>query len=91
MTTSGRTQEPGETDRGRLGQRSYLIESFYKVVSQKSIPAQIRQLVLYTSRNKGYVHGFVRELTFAKRPFKHLLDGWQEPGETDSGRLGMLG
>jgi len=31
----------------------YLSESVYKVVLQKSIPAQIRQLILYISNNKG--------------------------------------
>jgi len=49
--------------------RSYLTESVYKVVLQKSIPEQIRQLILYISNNKGYVYGFVQELTFAKRHF----------------------
>ncbi len=33
----------------------------------KSIPLQIRQLVRYISHDKGYVDGFVRELTSAKR------------------------
>ena len=41
------------------------ITSFYK--SQKSIPAQIRQRILYISNDEGYVDGFVQELTFAKR------------------------
>ena len=49
------------------------VESVSKVVSHKSIPAQIRQLVLDISYDKGYVDGFVRELTFAKRPHKHFL------------------
>ena len=33
--------------------RLYLTESVYKVVFQKSIPAQIRQLIVYVSNNKG--------------------------------------
>ena len=32
--------------------RFYLTESFHKVVLQRSIPAQIRQLVLYISHSK---------------------------------------
>ena len=45
----------------------YLTESVYKDVLQNSIPAQIRQLILYISNDKGDVDGFVRELTFAER------------------------
>ena len=37
----------------------YLTESVYKFVLQMSILAQIRQLVLYISNDKGYVDGFV--------------------------------
>ena len=33
--------------------RVYLTESVHKVDLQKSIPAQIRQLVIYDSNNKG--------------------------------------
>ena len=44
----------------------YLTERILQVVLQKSIPAQIRQLILDIS-NKEYVNGFMRELTFAKR------------------------
>ena len=55
-----------------LCQHSYLAEIVYKVVLQKSIPAQIRQLILYIGHNTGYVDGFARELAFAKRPFKHF-------------------
>jgi hypothetical protein len=36
------------------------------------MPAQVRQLVLYIS-NKGQVDGFMRELAFAKRLYKHFL------------------
>ena len=35
--------------------RLYLIESLYNVVLHESIPAQIRQLILYISNNNGYV------------------------------------
>ena len=31
----------------------YLTESVYKIVSQESIPAQIRQLIPYISNDKG--------------------------------------
>jgi len=45
----------------------------YKVVSQKSIPAQIRQLILYISYDKDLVDGFVQESTFVKRLYEHFL------------------
>ena len=48
-------------------------EDAFQVVLQKSIPAQIRQLILYISNNEGQVDGFVRELSFAKRRYKHFL------------------
>ena len=38
---------------------------FTKVVLQKSIPAKIRQLVLYGYSYAGYIDECVRELTFA--------------------------
>jgi hypothetical protein len=37
------------------------------VSEQKSIPNQIRQLILYISNSKGQVDGFAQELTFEKR------------------------
>ena len=37
----------------RYVRQLYLTESVYKIVVQKSIPAQIRQLTLYMSNNKG--------------------------------------
>ena len=40
---------------------TYLTESVHKVVSQKLIPAQIRQLILDASNDKGQVDEFVRE------------------------------
>ena len=51
----------------------YLAEIVHKVVLQKSILVQIRQLILYMSDNKGKVDEFVRELTGAKRLYKHFL------------------
>ena len=40
---------------------------------QKSIPTQIRQLILYISNSEGYVDGFVGEWTCAKRLEKHCV------------------
>ena len=51
----------------------YLTESVHTVVLQKSTPAQIHQLILYVNTYKGYSDGFVRELTFAKRLYRHYL------------------
>ena len=51
----------------------YLTESVHKFVFQTSIPAQIRELVLYISNRNGLVDGFVRELTLAKRLYKLFL------------------
>ena len=42
-------------------------ESVSNVVLQKSIPARIRQLILYISDNQGLVDGFARKVPFAKR------------------------
>ena len=55
---------------GLFGQ-VYLTESVYNVVLRKSIPAQIRQLILCMRNNQGQDDGFVRELTFAKRLYEH--------------------
>jgi hypothetical protein len=57
----------------RHGSELYLTESFYRVVLQKSIPAQIRQLILCISDGQVWFHGFVRELTFAKQLYKHFV------------------
>ena len=46
-------------------EQTYFTESDCKVVLQKSIPAQIRQLVLYISNDKRYVDVCVQRLTFA--------------------------
>ena len=56
--------------RAFLSHRVFVMSS-YK--SQKSIPAQIRQRILYISHDKGYVDGFVQELTFAKRLYGYIL------------------
>ena len=68
--------------------RFFLTQSVYKVVLQKSIPAQIRQLILdyyYISNNKGYVDGFVGELTFAKRLYKQFdMSGQADRGAGDA-------
>jgi len=47
-------------------------KSVYKVVSQKSISSEIRQLVIYISNHEGYVNRFVREFTLAKQLYKHF-------------------
>ena len=47
--------------------RSHLTQSAFQVVSQKSIPTQIRPLILHISDSQGKVEGFVGELTYAKR------------------------
>jgi len=52
---------------------SYLTQRVFKVVLQKSIPAQIRQLIICISDNKGKVDRFVLELTFAKRLYEHFV------------------
>ena len=51
----------------------YLSKSVFKIILQKSIPPQIRQLNLDDYVYKEQVDGFVRELTFAKRLEKHFL------------------
>ena len=51
---------------------SYLTD-FFEVVLQKSIPAQIRQLMLDYYYYEEFVDGFVRELAFAKRLSVHFL------------------
>ena len=45
----------------------YPTQSVVQVVSQKQIPTQIRQLNLNSRHSKGYVDGFVGELTSAKQ------------------------
>ena len=42
-----------------------IYKSVDEVVLQRSIPAQIRQIIFYISNDKGSVDGFVQELTFA--------------------------
>ena len=57
---------------GRMRVRFYLTESVYNVVLQTSIPEKNR-LVLYICDDKGYVDGFVRGFTFAKRLCRQFL------------------
>ena len=56
-----------------VGGQVYLTESAYKIVVKKSIPAQIRQVILHISNDKDSVDGFVRELIFAKRRYKPFM------------------
>ena len=54
----------------------YLTESVYKVALQKSIPPQIRQLILRYCQYREQVDGCVRELTLeANCPSR----GWSRP------------
>ena len=46
----------------------HLTESVHKVVLQKSILAQIRQLMLFISKDEGRDDGFGRKLFFCKTP-----------------------
>ena len=50
-----------------LGEGSYLTQSVFEVILQKSISIRIRQLILYIRHSIGYVDGFVGNLTSAKR------------------------
>ena len=59
--------------RGGEAQHLYFTECLHKVVLQKSIPAQIRQLILYISKNQGQVDEYVREFVVAKRLHQHIL------------------
>ena len=52
--------------RGCEAMSTSLTESVYKDVLQKSIPAQICQLILYYRSYEEYVEVFVRESTFAE-------------------------
>ena len=42
-------------------------EDVFKVILQKSIPTQIRQLILYICNSEGKVDGLVGELTSAQQ------------------------
>ena len=58
-----RTTSPNSQDDGNAISDSwcyYLAESVHKVVLQKTIDAQTRQLVLYGYQYKEYVDGFVQ-------------------------------
>jgi hypothetical protein len=60
---------PRDQPRDSLISHKVFIKSFL----QKSIPAQIRRLILCISNTKEQDDGFVRELAFAKRIYKQLL------------------
>ena len=47
--------------------RFHITQSALEAVLKKSIPTQIRQLILYISNSKGQVDRFVGELASAKR------------------------
>ena len=66
------TRDFGGPERFRAPQ-FHLKQGVHKVVLPKSIPAQIRQLILCISSHKGQVDRFVRDLTFATRLHKHFL------------------
>ena len=57
----------------RLFVKQFITESVYKVVLKKSIPAQIRQLIRYHYEYEEYVDRCVRELTCARRLYKHVV------------------
>ena len=59
---------PSLLDSGLVSQKVF-ITSFL----QKSIPPQIRQLVIYYYLYEEQVDGFVRELTFAKRLHQNIM------------------
>ena len=55
------------------GCNKFISQKVFEVFLQKSIPAQIRQLILYNYKNKERVDAFVRELNFAKRRYKYFM------------------
>jgi hypothetical protein len=57
----------------RISTVAYLTESANKLPLQKSVLAQIRQLILYHYEYKESVDDFVCELTCAKRRYKKNL------------------
>ena len=50
----------------------YLSQNVFQVVLQKSIPTQIRLLILYISNSKGYVDGFMGGVDFCKTTLETL-------------------
>ena len=58
---------------GIWGLGTYLTDTVYEVGLKKSIPAQIRQLILYHYQLKEQVDGFLRELTFTIRLYEHSV------------------
>ena len=59
-----RTLMPSEE---MLQVRTFLTQSRFRVVRQKSIPAKICQVILLSSKRKEKSQGFVGGVTFAKR------------------------
>jgi hypothetical protein len=51
----------------------YLTQSVFKVFLQENIPTQTRQRILYISKSRGSVDGFVKWLTSAKRLQNHFV------------------
>ena len=51
----------------------YLTQRGFKVVSQESIPTQIRRLILHIGQSKRQVDEFVEELTSTKRLQEHFV------------------
>ena len=50
----------------------HFAQRVFRVVLQKSIPTQIRQLILYARNSKGRADGFGGGVTSAKRLQKHF-------------------
>jgi len=73
----GRAHPEGEERRalGEVPREQKMLKGHLprEVVVQKSIPTQIRQLVLYIRNSKGYVDRFWGELTSSKRLLKHFV------------------
>jgi hypothetical protein len=55
----------------------YLSESVYRVVLQRSIPIQIRQLILYIRNIEGQVDGCMGELTSARKIKRSARSAWR--------------
>ena len=71
-TEDGSDPPLSEAELQKLKVRTSLTESVHKGVLQKSIPAQICQLILHIRNNKGSADGFVRQLTFCKTTLQTL-------------------
>ena len=68
LTPQPQTSTPkSQTTKTLHPERPYLTHSVSKAVFEKSIPAQIRVLILCASNSEGKVDEFMGELTCAKR------------------------